>query len=126
MSLDDYRISSLVHLVPFSFALSLQEAQKRNIHFFDCPMFPEPSSLLSYETSPPSFFLGGKGLPESYAFNVLCSLGLTIYHSGPNYGIIHRALVAVPPLLPSILALLSAADAGDERNEFGRAVARSY
>ena len=58
-------------------------------------MFPEPTCLLSYETSPPSLFLGGNDLPESYAFNVLYSLGITIYPSGPNYGIIHRALVAV-------------------------------
>ena len=95
MSLDDYRISSHVHLVSTFPLFDGQEAQKRNLHFFDCPMFPEPTCLLSYETSPPSLFLGGKDLPESYAFNVLYSLGITIYPSGPNYGIIHRALVAV-------------------------------
>ena len=34
-------------------------------------------------------------LPENYAFNVLYSLGITIYPSRPNYGIINRALVSV-------------------------------
>ena len=65
------------------------------MRFYDCPLFPIPTSLLSYEQSPPSLFLGGEALPEEFAMNVLYSLAVTIYPSKPSYGIINKCLVSV-------------------------------
>lgn len=58
-------------------------------------MFPVPNTLLSYDLSPPSLFLGGESLPEEFAMNILYSLAVAIYPSRPNYGIINKNLVSV-------------------------------
>lgn len=85
MTLEDFQLASRIH----------QEAIKRGVRFYDCPLFPVPTSLLSYERSPPFAFLGGDVLPEEFAMNVLYSLAVTIYPNKPNYGIISKCLVMV-------------------------------
>lgn len=96
MTLEDYQISSHIHQVFDSLIdLSYQEALKRGVRFYDCPLFPIPNTLLSYDLSPPSLFLGGESLPEEFAMNILYSLAVAIYPSRPNYGIVNKCLVSV-------------------------------
>lgn len=70
-------------------------AKKHKVRYFDAPVFPVPSSVLSYSINPPTIFMGGERIPDDYVMNVMFSLGKSIYPSLPTHGIINKMLVTV-------------------------------
>ena len=70
-------------------------AKKHKVRYFDAPLFPVPSSVLSYAINPPTIFMGGERIPDDYVMNVMFSLGKSIYPSLPTHGIINKMLVTV-------------------------------
>ena len=70
-------------------------AKKSKIRYYDCPLFPIPTSIESYSVNSPSLFLGGEQAPDEQLLSLLFSLGKAIFPANPTQGIVNKFLVTV-------------------------------
>lgn len=70
-------------------------ASSKTLRYYDCQIFPTPSTLSSFERNQPSVFLGGEYTPCEYVYTVLYSLGKILFSGRMNQGIIYKMIVSV-------------------------------
>ena len=85
LCIEDLTTSNKVHSV----------ANSKNIRYYDCQIFPLPSTLASFERNQISVFLGGEYTPCEYVYSVLYSLGKTLFSGRSNQGIIYKMIISV-------------------------------
>ena len=70
-------------------------AANKDIRYYDCLIFPQPSTLASFEKNEPAVFLGGEYLPSDFLRTVLYGLGKIAFTGRNNQGIIFKIIVSV-------------------------------
>ena len=82
---EDLSISNKIH----------KAASANKLRYYDCLVFPQPSTLASFDKNHPSVFLGGEFAPSDGVCNVLYALGKTLFSGQNNQGIIYKMIVSV-------------------------------
>ena len=83
--MEDLTVSNKIHSI----------ASSNKLRFYDCLVFPQPSTLASFEKNQPSVFSGGEFNPSDFVCNVLYALGKTLFSGQKNQGIIYKMIVSV-------------------------------
>ena len=97
LCIEDLTTSNKVHSV----------ATSKNIRYDDCQIFPQPSTLASFEQNQPSVFLGGEFTPCDFVYTVFYSLGKTLFSGHSNQGIIYKMVISVYFLMSSLSIAIS-------------------
>lgn len=85
LCVEDLTISNKIHKI----------ASTSKLHYYDCLVFPQPSTLASFDKNHPSVFMGGEFAPSESVCNVLYALGKTLFSGQKNQGIIYKMIVSV-------------------------------
>ena len=83
--IDDLTFSNKIHSL----------ASSRSIPFYDCTIFPAPTTLQSFEKNQTSVFLGGDFTPSEAVGTILYSIGSVLFGGHKNQGIIYKMIVSV-------------------------------
>lgn len=83
--IDDLTFSNKIHSL----------ASSRSVPFYDCAIFPAPTTLQSFERNQTSVFLGGDFTPSETVGTILYSLGSVLFGGHKNQGIIYKMIVSV-------------------------------
>lgn len=83
--IDDLTFSNKIHSL----------ASSRSVPFYDCTIFPVPTTLQSFEKNQTSVFLGGDFTPSEAVGTILYSLGSILFGGHKNQGIIYKMIVSV-------------------------------
>lgn len=108
MCIEDLTSSNKVHSV----------ANAKSIRYYDCQIFPPPYTLSSFERNQPSVFLGGDFSPCEFVYNVLYSLGKTLFQGKSNQGIIYKMIISVKLSTFFYVAISHYATASSQRSVF--------
>ncbi|KAK8829536.1 hypothetical protein WA556_005454, partial [Blastocystis sp. ATCC 50177/Nand II] len=84
LCVEDLTISNKIHKI----------ASASKLHYYDCLVFPQPSTLASFDKNHPSVFMGGEFAPSESVCNVLYALGKTLFSGQKNQGIIYKMIVS--------------------------------
>ncbi|KAK8802366.1 hypothetical protein WA588_005337, partial [Blastocystis sp. NMH] len=82
--IDDLTFSNKIHSL----------ASSRSIPFYDCTIFPAPTTLQSFEKNQTSVFLGGDFTPSEAVGTILYSIGSVLFGGHKNQGIIYKMIVS--------------------------------
>ena len=83
--IEDLTISNKIHKI----------ASASKLRYYDCLVFPQPSTLASFDKNHPSVFMGGEFAPSDGVCNVLYALGKTLFSGQKNQGIIYKMIMSV-------------------------------
>ncbi|KNB43549.1 3-hydroxyisobutyrate dehydrogenase [Blastocystis sp. subtype 4] len=83
-SIGDLTFSNKVHSIASSYS----------IPYYDCSIFPLPTTLQSFDKNPVSIFLGGEFSPSETVGSILYSLGSVLFGGHKNQGIIYKMIVS--------------------------------
>lgn len=84
-SMEDLTFSNKVHSI----------ASSHSIPYYDCAVFPLPTTLQSFDKNPISIFLGGEFTPSENVGSILYSIGSVLFGGHKNQGIIYKMIVSV-------------------------------
>jgi 3-hydroxyisobutyrate dehydrogenase-like beta-hydroxyacid dehydrogenase len=85
MCIEDLTTSNKLHAIALS----------KEIRYYDCQIFPVPTTLISFERNQPSAFLGGNYGPSEFVYHILYSLARSVFNGKSNQGIIYKMVVSV-------------------------------
>lgn len=83
--MEDLTFSNKVHSI----------ASSHSIPYYDCAVFPLPTTLQSFDKNPISIFLGGEFTPSENVGSILYSIGSVLFGGHKNQGIIYKMIVSV-------------------------------
>lgn len=70
-------------------------AKERDIRYYDCLLFPQPTTLASFEKNEPVVLLGGEPLLSDFLRTVLAGLGRLTFTGGSNQSIFFKMIMSV-------------------------------
>ena len=70
-------------------------ASSHHVLFYDCSIFPTPTTLDSFEVNAPSIFLGGEFSPKEEVLRLLYGIGKHVFGGYPNQGVVYRMILSV-------------------------------
>ena len=69
-------------------------AKERDIRYYDCLLFPQPTTLASFEKNEPVVLLGGEPLLSDFLRTVLAGLGRLTFTGGSNQSIFFKMIMS--------------------------------